>query len=69
MQIGVLLKYCYLVSMSWKLINLCVVKCALLNYVNIIKARRSVFPKVYIVHLKQTLCVMFQKIQWLKTRQ
>lgn len=63
MQIGVLLKYCYLVSISWKLINLCVVKCALSNYVNIIKARGSVFPKVDIVHLKQTRCVMFRKIQ------
>lgn len=56
-QIGVLLKYCYLVSISWKLINLCVVKCALLNLVNITKARRPVFPKVYIMYASKTNCV------------
>lgn len=68
MQLGDVLEYCCLVSISWKLINLCVVKCAFLNYVNIIKTGGSVFPGVYIVHLKQTLCVTFQT-EWLKTRQ
>lgn len=44
MQTGVL-KHWYLVSASGKLIHLCVVKRALLNYVNIRKARPTVFPK------------------------